>query len=56
MKKTKTKNGKLKEGTRYPVFQRSFSADGDYENEGFIMFTTKDDGIPTTVVVLYYRW
>ena len=43
----KCQNGKLKEGTRYEVFRRSFSADGDHENEGFITFTTKDDGIPT---------
>ena len=34
------------------VFQRSFAEDGDYENEGFVTFTTKDNGIPTTVVVL----
>ena len=46
------KNGKLEEGTRYAVFQRSFAEDGDYENEGFITFTTKDDGIPTTTLIL----
>jgi len=45
------KNGKLEEGTRYAVFQRSFAEDGDYENEGFITFTTKD-GIPTTTLVI----
>ena len=54
----KYQNGKLEEGTRYAVFQRSFDADGDYENEGFTTFTTKetqdvgDDGISTTTVVL----
>ena len=52
----KYQNGKLEEGTRYAVFQRSFDEDGDYENEGFITFTTKDarkdDGIPTATLVL----
>ena len=54
----KYQNGKLEEGTRYAVFQRSFEEDGDYENEGFIKFTTKetqdegDNGISTTTVVL----
>ena len=48
----KYQNGKLEEGTRYAVFQRYFDEDGDYENEGFITFTTKDDGIPTATLVL----
>ena len=51
-------NGKLEEGTRYAVFQRCFDKDGDYENEGFTKFTTKetqdkeDDGIATTTLIL----
>lgn len=38
---TKYLNGKLDDNTKYVVFQRSFDNDGDYENEGFIQFTTK---------------
>ena len=34
-------NGKLDDNTKYAVLQRSFDKDGDYENEGFIQFTTK---------------
>ena len=55
---TKYLNGKLNEGTRYAVFQRSFDEGGDFENEGFIKFTTKEtkkteaDGISTAIVVL----
>ena len=51
-------NGKLEEGARYAVFQRSFDKDGDYENEGFTTFTTKetqdkeDDRIATTTLIL----
>ena len=50
----KYENGKLEEGTRYAVFQRSFTADYEYENEGFITFTTKDidNEFPTTTLVL----
>ena len=47
-------NGKLDDGTKYAVFQRSFDKDGNYEDEGFIEFTTnKDDtaAIVTGVVV-----
>ena len=36
-------NGKLDEGKRYAVFQRSFGEDGDYQNEGFTRFKTIDD-------------
>ena len=36
-------NGKLEDNTDYAVFQRSFDKDGDYENEGFIIFTTHKD-------------
>ena len=55
---TKYLNGNLDEDTKYAVFQRSFAENGDYENEGFVKFTTKetkkteDDGISTTTVVL----
>ena len=36
-------NGELNDNTRYAAFQRSFAENGDYENEGFITFTTKKD-------------
>lgn len=36
-------NGKLEDNTDYAVFQRSFDKDGDYENEGFVKFTTRKD-------------
>ena len=36
-------NGKLDDDTKYAVFQRSFDKDGNYEDEGFIAFTTKKD-------------
>ena len=36
-------NGKLDDDTKYAVFQRSFHTDDDYENEGFIIFTTNKD-------------
>ena len=36
-------NGKLEDNTDYAVFQRSFDKGGDYENEGFINFTTHKD-------------
>ena len=55
---TKYLNGNLDEDTKYTVFQRSYAEDGDYENEGFVTFTTKEakkteeDGISTTIVVL----
>ncbi len=51
-------NGNLDEGSEYAVFQRSFAENGDYENEGFVKFTTKeteeteDDGLSATIVVL----
>ena len=36
-------NGKLDDDTEYAVFQRSFDKDGNYEDEGFIQFTTNKD-------------
>ena len=36
-------NGKLDDDTKYAVFQRSFHTVDDYENEGFIIFTTNKD-------------
>ena len=64
-------NGKLNDDTKYAVFQRSFDKDYNYENEGFIVFTTNKDitaaviagvGFPlivvaviVVVVVLYIR-
>ena len=38
-------NGELNDSTQYAAFQRSFAENGDYENEGFITFTTKKDDI-----------
>ncbi|XP_068728189.1 receptor-type tyrosine-protein phosphatase epsilon-like [Montipora capricornis] len=43
-------NGELDDNTKYAVFQRSFAADGDYESEGFIEFTTKKDNTVAIVV------
>lgn len=48
-------NGKLDENTKYAVLQRSFDQDGNYENEGFIKFTTKKvikDKFPTALMAL----
>ena len=42
-------NGKLNDNTKYAVFQRSFDKDNNYENEGFIIFTTNKDN---TVAVI----
>ena len=42
-------NGKLDDNTKYAVFQRSFDKDNNYENEGFIIFTTNKDN---TVAVI----
>ena len=47
---TKYLNGKLKEGTDYAVFQRSFSKNGNYEDEGFIKFKT--DTSSNTVLIV----
>ena len=47
---TKYLNGKLKEGTDYAVFQRSFSENGNYEDEGFIKFKT--DTSSNTVLIV----
>ena len=41
--------GKLDDNTKYAVFQRSFDKDNNYENEGFIIFTTNKDN---TVAVI----
>ena len=64
-------NGKLDDNTKYAVFQRSFDKDNNYENEGFIIFTTNKDNtaaiiagvvvplivvaVIVVVVVLYIR-
>ena len=46
-------NGKLKEGTEYAVFQRSFSKNGDYyENEGFVKFKTGTNNTPLIVGIV----
>ena len=42
-------NGKLDDNTKYAVFQRSFDKDNNYENEGFVIFTTNKDN---TVAVI----
>ena len=47
---TKYLNGKLKEGTDYAVFQRSFSENDNYEDEGFIKFKT--DTSSNTVLIV----
>ena len=46
-------NGKLDDGVKYAVFQRSFAEDGDYENEGIIEFKTNKDntGLIVGIVV-----
>ena len=64
-------NGKLDDDTKYAVFQRSFHSEEEYENEGFIIFTTNKDNkaavvagvvvslivvaVIVVVVVLYLR-
>ena len=47
---TKYLNGKLKEDTDYAVFQRSFSKNNNYEDEGFIRFKT--DTSSNTVLIV----
>ena len=42
-------NGKLDDDTKYAVFQRSFHTVDDYENEGFIIFTTNKDNTAAVV-------
>ena len=42
-------NGKLDDDTKYAVFQRSFHTVDDYENEGFIIFTTNKDNTAAIV-------
>ena len=42
-------NGKLDDNTKYAVFQRSFDKDDNYENEGFIVFTTNKDNTAAVV-------
>ena len=42
-------NGKLDDNTKYAVFQRSFDKDNNYENEGFIIFTTNKDNTAAVV-------
>ena len=42
-------NGKLDDDTKYAVFQRSFHTDNDYENEGFIIFTTNKNNTAAVV-------
>lgn len=49
---TKFLNGKLSDGKTYAVFQRSFSEDGDYENEGFNVFKTDKDNTALIVGVV----
>ena len=44
-------NGKLEDDTKYAVFQRSFDKDNNYENEGFIIFTTNKDNTAAIVAV-----
>ena len=51
---TKYLNGKLKEGTDYAVFQRSFSENDNYEDEGFVRFktdTSSNTGLIVAIVV-----
>ena len=43
-------NGELDDDTKYAVFQRSFDKDNNYENEGFIIFTTNKDNTAAIVV------
>lgn len=42
-------NGKLDDDTKYAVFQRSFHSEEEYENEGFIIFTTNKDNTAAVV-------
>ena len=42
-------NGKLDDNTKYAVFQRSFDKDDNYENEGFIVFTTNKDNTAAVI-------
>ena len=42
-------NGKLDDDTKYAVFQRSFHSDNDYENEGFVIFTTNKNNTAAVV-------
>ena len=42
-------NGELDDDTKYAVFQRSFDKDDNYENEGFIIFTTNKDNTAAIV-------
>ena len=49
---TKFLNGELKDGAEYAVFQRSFSEDGDYEDEGFIEFKTAKDNTVLIVAIV----
>ena len=42
-------SGKLDDDTKYAVFQRSFHTVDDYENEGFIIFTTNKDNTAAVV-------
>ena len=49
---TKYLNGELSDDTKYAVFQRSFSDDGDYEDEGFIEFKTKVDNTVLIAVLV----
>lgn len=42
-------NGKLDDDTKYAVFQRSFHTVDDYENEGFIIFTTNKNNTAAVV-------
>ena len=51
---TKYLNGKLDDNTKYAVFQRSFDNNGDYENEGFIQFTTKGAFLFALFLFFYY--
>ena len=45
-------NGKLDDNTKYAVFQRSFDKDNNYENEGFIIFTTNKDNTVAVIAVV----
>lgn len=50
---TKYLNGKLDDGVKYAVFQRSFAENGDYEDEGIVEFETNKDntGLIVGIVV-----
>ena len=45
-------DGKLDDDTKYAVFQRSFHSDNDYENEGFVIFTTNKNNTAAVVAGL----